>query len=91
MISGYNTAGGDIIRNLSRVVWREIKLYGFIIYSTFPKYEKEFYDEVPKLVKNGTIKFTEDRFIGLEQAGHAMEAVQRGTNKAKAVIIVAED
>ena len=91
MISGYNTAGGDIIRNLSRVVWREIKLYGFIIYSTFPKYEKEFYEEVPKLVKSGTIKFTEDRFIGLEQAGHAMEAVQRGTNKAKAVIIVAED
>ena len=91
MISGYNLSGGDVIRNLSRVVWHEIKLYGFVVFSLFPKYASQFYDEVPKMVKNGTIKYAEDRFIGLDKAGHAMEAVQRGTNKAKAVIIVADD
>ncbi|KAI0826165.1 alcohol dehydrogenase [Irpex lacteus] len=91
MISGYNLSGGDIIRNLSRVVWREIKLFGFIVDSLFSKYASEFYEKVPKLVSDGTIKFTEERFVGLDRAGHAMEAVQRGTNKAKVVVIVAED
>ena len=91
MISGYNVKEGDVIRNLSRVVWREIKLYGFLFATYLPKYEDVFYEEVPKMIKEGKIKYTEDRTVGLQFAGHALEAVQRGTNTGKSVIIVAEN
>jgi NADPH-dependent curcumin reductase CurA len=91
MISGYNLKEGDVVKNLARVVWREIKLYGFLVGTLLPKYKDAFYKEVPRMIKEGKIKYAEDRTIGLELAGHALEAVQRGKNTGKSVIIVAED
>ncbi|KAI0088196.1 alcohol dehydrogenase [Irpex rosettiformis] len=91
MISGYNVQGGDAIRNLSRVVWSEIKLYGFLVGRLLPKYADAFYMEVPGLVREGKLKYLEDRTQGLEYAGRAIEAVQRGINKGKSVVIVAEE
>ncbi|KAI0087955.1 alcohol dehydrogenase [Irpex rosettiformis] len=90
MISGYN-ADPPPVKNLMSIIYKEIKIFGFLITSLRPKYVDEFYREVPKLVANGTIKYLEDRTQGLQYAGHALEAVQRGTNKAKSVIIVNEE
>ena len=90
MISGYNTEAPPV-KNLMNIIYKELKIFGFIVGSLRPKYSEEFYREVPKLVANGTIKYREDRTIGLEYAGHALEAVQRDTNKAKSVIIVNEE
>lgn len=90
MISGYNVAAPPV-KNLMAIIYKEVKIFGFIVNSLRPKYAEEFYKEVPKLVANGTIKYKEDRTIGLQYAGHALEAVQRGTNKAKSVIIVNEE
>lgn len=91
MISGYNVQGADTIKNLSRVVWREIKLYGFLAPRLIPKYADAFYAEVPGLIKEGKLKYSEDRTLGLQHAGDAFEAMQRGTNTGKAVVIVAEE
>ncbi|KAI0826166.1 hypothetical protein BC629DRAFT_53513 [Irpex lacteus] len=90
MISGYNAEPAPL-RNALNIVGRQITITGFLISSICDKYLTDFYTEVPKLIKNGTIKYTEERFIGLEKAGHAIEAVQRGTNKAKAVVVVADE
>lgn len=90
MISGYNVDAPPI-RNIMNVVTRQITVKGFLVSFIAEKYLAEFYSEVPKLIKNGTIKYTEDVTKGLEYAGHAMEAVQRGTNKAKAVVLIAEE
>jgi len=90
MISGYNVDYPPV-KNLMSIVFKEIKIFGFVVSSLAPKYAEEFYREVPKLVANGTIKYAEDITKGVEFAGHALEAVQRGTNKAKSVIIVNED
>ncbi|KAI0088197.1 hypothetical protein BDY19DRAFT_949522 [Irpex rosettiformis] len=90
MISGYNVDAPPI-RNLMNIVGRQITMTGFIIGFIAEKYLSDFYTEVPKLIKNGTIKYKEDVTNGLEYAGHVMEAVQRGTNKGKAVVVVADE
>ena len=90
MISSYNVAAPPL-KNLMSLIYKELKISGFIVGSLRPKYAEEFYREVPKLVANGTIKYREDRTIGLQYAGHALEAVQRGANKAKSVVIVNEE
>ncbi|KAI0776446.1 hypothetical protein BC629DRAFT_1594937 [Irpex lacteus] len=90
MISGYNVDAPPL-RNADNIVARQITIIGFLVSSIADKYFADFYTEVPKLIKDGTIKYTEERFIGLEKAGHAIEAVQRGTNKAKAVVVVADE
>lgn len=91
MISGYNVPGGDIVKNLSRVAWREIKMFGFLAGTLLPKYADEFYAEVPGLVRDGRLKYLEDRTMGLENAGHAIDSMQRGMNTGKSVAVVAEE
>lgn len=90
MISGYNVESPKV-NNLMNIVSREIKIYGFIVGSLHNKYREDFYREIPKLIADGTIKYTEDITKGLAYAGHALEAVQRGTNKGKSVVIVADE
>ena len=90
MISGYNVDAPKV-NNLMNIVGREIKIFGFIVGSLRHKYDDEFYREVPKLVASGVIKYTEDITRGLEYAGHALEAVQRGNNTGKSVVVVAEE
>ncbi len=90
MISGYNVDAPPL-RNAENIVARQITIKGFLVSSIADKYFADFYTEVPELIKDGTIKYIEERFIGLEKAGHAIEAVQRGTNKAKAVVVVADE
>lgn len=90
MISGYNN-NGTPIRNLFHVISKSLAINGFIVSRLYPKYLKEFYSEVPPLVVSGKIQHREHVWNGLDKVGEAIEAVQRGTNKAKAVIHVADE
>ena len=49
-----------------------------------------FYEEVPKKIKNGEIKFKEYTKEGLENAAQLLVDVLKGTNDGKAVLKVAE-
>lgn len=91
MISQYNTTEPYLIKNLGLIVGRQIKMTGFIWVSLAHKYQNKFYEEVPGLLAEGKIKYVEDVTKGLKDAGHAIVAVQRGTNTGKSVILVAED
>jgi len=51
---------------------------GFLISSLAHKYEKEFYDVVPGMIKRGEIKFIEDRTMGLENVSVALREWQPG-------------
>ena len=61
------------------------------MYDTDPIHEESFYKEIPALVANGELKYSEDVTKGLELAGHAILDVQLGRNKAKSVVWVADD
>ena len=91
MISQYNTSQPYPIKNLLKVVGKELSLHGFIVGSLRPKYEAEFYATFPARVASGEIKYKEDRVRGLERAGEAIVAVQSGKNFGKSVVIVADE
>ncbi|KAF8996527.1 alcohol dehydrogenase [Cyathus striatus] len=90
MISGYNT-GGTVTKNLFHVVAKSLSIYGFIVSRLYEKYETQFYEEVPQLLAEGKLKYSEHVWEGLDKAGEAILAVQKGTNKAKAVVKVAQE
>lgn len=90
MITGYNGEAPPV-KHLSNIFARELKVYGFLVRSLHPKHLSDFYNTVPKLLADGTIKYTEEITKGLEYAGHAILDVQTGKNKGKSVILVAEE
>jgi NADPH-dependent curcumin reductase CurA len=89
-IAGYNS-GGAPVYNLHQIFAKSLTLTGFLFSRLAPKYQNGFYEVVPALVAEGKIKHREHVWNGLDKVGDAMAAVQKGTNKAKAVIHVAED
>ncbi|VDB88826.1 unnamed protein product [Peniophora sp. CBMAI 1063] len=78
-------------QNIFEIVAKEISLHGFLWASLRPRYVKQFFDEVPKLVREGKIKYQEDRSYGLDKVGEALLQVHTGVNHGKKVVVVAED
>ena len=62
---------------------------GFIVFNLEPKYNAEFYATIPAKLASGELKYTEEVTKGLDKVGDVIISVQRGTNQAKAVIVVA--
>ncbi|KAF8876980.1 alcohol dehydrogenase [Gymnopilus junonius] len=91
MISGYNTGLNAPMPNLIQIIAQSLTLHGFIVTRLEAKYEEEFYKVLPPLVESGKIKHKEEITNGLEKVGDVILAVQKGDNKAKAVIHVADD
>ncbi|RDB14718.1 NADP-dependent oxidoreductase RED1 [Hypsizygus marmoreus] len=90
MISGYNT-GQKPIHNAMLIVGKSLSINGFIIGRLEHKYNDEFYATIPAKLASGELKFTEEVTTGLDKVGDVILAVQKGQNKAKAVIKVADE
>ncbi|OCH96220.1 NAD-P-binding protein [Obba rivulosa] len=91
MISQYNTQDPYPLKNLTSIVSKQLKFYGFIVSSLHGKYGTQFYQELPRRVAAGEIKYQEDITHGLEKVGEAILDVMTGKNKGKKVILVADD
>lgn len=89
MITTYNGGETYQMKNLNLMYQFEISMFGFIMTTLMPKYP-EFYTEFPKRVASGEIKYNEDTYTGLKNAGIALEAIQRGTNTGKVIVTVAQ-
>jgi len=90
MISGYNEQAPPV-KNLMLIVAKSLTLSGFIVGRLESKYSDDFYKTIPAKLANGELKFKEEVSKGLEKVGDVLLAVQKGTNKAKAVISVADN
>ena len=90
MISTYNTPP-PVIKNMLHLVISHIKMYGMNVAVLLPKYEKQFYEEIPKWLAEGKLKYLEDVRRGLEHVEQAILDVQLGKNTGKAIIHVADD
>ncbi|KAF8074121.1 hypothetical protein FPV67DRAFT_1778639 [Lyophyllum atratum] len=90
MISGYNE-GGKPVKNLMNLISNSLVMYGFIVFRLEPKYDEEFYQKIPHMLARGDLKFTEEIWRGLDKVGDAILTVQKGQNKAKMVIQVADE
>ncbi|KAF8917337.1 chaperonin 10-like protein [Mucidula mucida] len=91
LISTYNNTDGVKFKHFGKVIRGRIKLFGFIVTDLDPKYLEEFYKTMPDLIARGELKYREDVTRGLEFAGEAILAVQLGKNKAKSVVVVADE
>lgn len=89
MIADYNGTKYPI-HNLSLMFARELRMFGFLHSPLHAKYVDAFMGSVVPKLASGEFKYTEDRTLGLEKAGEALLAVQKGTNKGKSVVIVAD-
>ena len=90
MISGYYDDFTPV-KNLMHIIRSEIKIFGFTVGTLHPKYAKEFYEVVPKLIKDGKIKYNEEVTHGLEHASQVLADSQRGRNVGKPIVQVAEE
>ena len=72
------------------VIGKDIMMRGFVFARSFQKYFHEFYAIVPDKLAKGELKYKEDVSSGLDKVGDVILAVQKGTNKAKAIIHVAD-
>lgn len=73
------------------IVRKCLTLSGFVVGSLASKYADEFYATVPSLIKSGEIKYKEEVHVGLDKVGLAFYNIQTGKNKAKTVVIVAQE
>ncbi|KAJ7119361.1 hypothetical protein C8R43DRAFT_1035354 [Mycena crocata] len=89
-ISGYNT-GPKPLANFNLVVGKCLHIHGILVFRLQPKYDAEFYATIPDKLASGELKYAEEITKGLDKAGDVILAVQEGRNKAKAVILVAEE
>ncbi|EEB89727.1 hypothetical protein MPER_12143 [Moniliophthora perniciosa FA553] len=90
-ISGYNTGGATPVRYLGQVIYKSITINGLYVFEHDHKYREEFYQTIPALIAKGEIKYTEEIENGLETVGEAIYKQQKGLNKAKVVIKVADE
>ncbi|CAF1211603.1 unnamed protein product [Didymodactylos carnosus] len=90
MISQYNTKKEDQygVKNLMLVVAKSITMRGFIVTNLWQKYNKEFYENMERWLKNGELKYQEDITDGLEKAPEAFVGMLKGKNFGKALIAV---
>jgi NADPH-dependent curcumin reductase CurA len=78
-------------QNLNLIIGKSISIHGFLVFKLIEKYREEFYATIPAKLASGELKYTEEITKGLDKVGDVLLAVQKGTNTAKAVILVADE
>ncbi|KAM5534492.1 hypothetical protein V8D89_011824 [Ganoderma adspersum] len=91
MISGYNTSEVYPVKNLMKIVSKQLHIHGFIVTDLKSKYEREFYSSFVGRIGRGEIAYKEQLLVGLERAGEGILDVQSGRNFGKCAIVVGED
>lgn len=95
LVSQYNMTDLPVGQNMLPVLMRailtkRISIRGFIVWD-FADQEPAFLNEVSGWLKDGKIRFKEDRVEGLENAPEAFMGVLKGKNFGKMIIQVGDD
>ena len=91
MIAVYNnTKPAPGPSNLTNMIGRGVKAQGFIV-SNYSHLAPQFISEVAPLVANGTVKFRESVYEGLDVAPEAFIGLFKGENFGKAVVRIGPD
>lgn len=90
MISQYNLENQEGVHNLPTVLYKRIRIQGFVVSDYFHKYS-EFLDFVLPYIRQGKITYVEDVVEGLENGPSALIGLFHGKNVGKQLILVARD
>lgn len=89
MISDYNQEG-EGVKNLFKVVTKQIRMQGFLVFNYYHLYPK-YLEFVLPLLKEGKIQYVEDVDEGLESAPAALIGLYSGRNVGKKVVRLSSD
>ncbi|KAM5551629.1 2-alkenal reductase (NADP(+)-dependent) [Rosa sericea] len=90
MISQYNLEKPEGVHNLMFLVYREVRMQGFVVLNYYHLYEK-FLETVLLDIKKGKITYVEDVVEGLESAPSALIGLFTGRNVGKQVVVVSRE
>ena len=90
MISQYNLDQLEGIHNLLSIVYKRVRIEGFVVFDYYPQYSK-FLDLVLPYIREGKITYVEDIAEGLESGPAALIGLFSGRNVGKQVVVVARE
>ncbi|KAJ6502805.1 hypothetical protein C8R47DRAFT_1039299 [Mycena vitilis] len=85
------SSSGQGIKNWGKIAGKCLHIHGVLVIPLLQKYGAEFYTTIPAKLGSGELKYAEEITKGLDKMGDVILAVQKGTNKAKSVVVVAEE
>lgn len=90
LISQYNETDKGQNFNLAPAIIKRAVLKGLIVYDHEDQ-RQEFFDLVAPWVRDGKIKYREDRAVGIENTGAHFEKLMSGQNFGKALVVVGDE
>lgn len=90
MISQYNLSQPEGVHNLMNIVYKRIRMEGFVVFDYFPQYSK-FLDTVLPSIRENKVVYVEDKAEGLEKAPAALVGLFSGRNVGKQVVVVSKE
>ncbi|CAN6806126.1 unnamed protein product [Brassica oleracea] len=90
MISQYNLEDQEGVHNLTSIIYKRIRIQGFVVFDFFDKYSK-FLEFVIPCTKEEKIAYVEDVAEGLEKGPEALVGLFYGKNVGKQVVVVARE
>jgi len=90
MVSQYNLTQPEGVTNLAHLIFKRIKMEGFLVTDFYHLYPK-FLEFVLPLIKEGKVVYVEDIVEGLENAPAALVGLYTGRNVGKQVVVVADE
>ncbi|XP_061350642.1 NADP-dependent alkenal double bond reductase P2-like isoform X2 [Gastrolobium bilobum] len=90
MISQYNLSQPEGVTNLTSLIYKRIRMQGFVVADFYHLYPK-FLEFVLPLIREGKIEYVEDIAEGLENGPAALVGLFSGRNVGKQVLVVARE
>ena len=90
LISQYNDAVKGAGFNIAPAIIKRAVMKGLVVYD-FEDDRPSFFDLVAPWVREGKIKYKEDRADGIEQAGAHFEKLMSGQNFGKTLVVIADE
>ncbi|XP_020240392.1 2-alkenal reductase (NADP(+)-dependent) [Cajanus cajan] len=90
MISQYNLTQLDGVTNLANLIYKRIKMEGFIVNDFYHLYPK-FLELLLPHIREGKVVYAEDIAEGLENGPAALVGLYTGQNVGKQVVVVARE
>ncbi|KAJ1395453.1 Polyketide synthase, enoylreductase domain [Sesbania bispinosa] len=90
MISQYNLTQFEGVTNLANLIFKRIRMEGFLVYEFYHLYTK-FLEFVLPYIREGKVVYVEDIVEGLENGPAALVGLYSGRNFGKQVVVVAHE
>ncbi|CAL5195367.1 unnamed protein product [Lathyrus oleraceus] len=90
MISQYNLTQHEGVTNLAHLVYKRIRMQGFVVGDFYHLYAK-FLEYVLPYIREGKVVYVEDIAEGLEKGPAALVGLFSGQNVGKQVLVVARE